>query len=75
MSPQNHAPQILPIADVADEWVVRCDCGCKLFEQYANRDEAEARAAAAQDDAPLDDDPTRREVGHTDMAGRGADPI
>lgn len=75
MSPQNHAPQILPIADMADEWVVRCECGCKLFEQYATHEEAEARATETQNDAPLADDPTDRPVDHTDTITGRPEPI
>ena len=45
-----HDPQVLAMVDIADRWVVRCDCGCELFEQYARREEAEDRAAAIRAD-------------------------
>lgn len=56
----DHDPQVLPMADVADRWVVRCDCGCGLLTQYASRDEAEDAAAQA-----------REEAGPPDRAGAG----
>lgn len=54
----DHDPQVLPMADVADRWVVRCGCGCGLLTQYASRDEAEDAAAQAREEAGP---PTARE--------------
>lgn len=48
MGRPQHDPQILPMADMTDEWVVRCDCGCGLFEQFARREEAAERAESAR---------------------------
>ncbi|WP_224386515.1 hypothetical protein [Pseudonocardia sp. ICBG1293] len=47
----DHDPQVLQMADVADRWVVRCDCGCGVFTQYASRDEAEDAAERARAEA------------------------
>ncbi|MFP5071952.1 hypothetical protein ACLFMI_20090 [Pseudonocardia nantongensis] len=74
MSTQLHDPQVLPISDVADQWVARCDCGCGLFEKFARRDDADAAASAAADDGTA---PTATEHGvdHTDVLGGGSEPI
>lgn len=45
-----HAPYTHPYGDVVDGFVVRCDCGCKLFRSYATQDEAEQ----AREDAEVD---------------------
>ncbi|MET0191582.1 MAG: hypothetical protein ABW212_21450 [Pseudonocardia sediminis] len=43
-----HAPYTVPYGDVVDGYVLRCDCGCSLFESYPTEREAEqAREAAA----------------------------
>lgn len=43
-----HEPYVVPYGDTVDGYVLRCDCGCSLFEAYPTKDEAEkARAAAA----------------------------
>ena len=40
-----HDPQVMPLVDIADRWVVRCRCGCGLSEQFATEGEAQDRAA------------------------------
>ncbi|MEQ3549219.1 hypothetical protein WIS52_01945 [Pseudonocardia nematodicida] len=42
-----HEPYVLPFVDVAQEWVVRCDCGCGLLERYQQKDDADEAAKAA----------------------------
>ncbi|ALE81492.1 hypothetical protein ACIGG9_13820 [Pseudonocardia alni] len=59
-----HDPQVLQMADVADRWVVRCDCGCGVLTQYASRDEAEDAAEQARAEA---DPPTERELAIDDV--------
>lgn len=71
MSAQSHAPQILPMAGVTDEWVVRCDCGCKLYEQYPTKEEAEERADEAQEAGKT----AESRVDHTDTLAGGPEPI
>ncbi|MBW0104986.1 hypothetical protein [Pseudonocardia sp. KRD291] len=44
-----HAPYTVPYGDVVDGYVLRCDCGCGLFESYPTETEAEqAREAASE---------------------------
>lgn len=45
-----HAPYTHPYGDVVDGYVLRCDCGCGLFESYPTRTEA----AQARDAAEID---------------------
>lgn len=81
MGPRPHDPQVLPIADVTDEWVVRCECGCGLYEQFAQREEALSRADAAADDGAANGTAngaapaTGDGVDHTDTAGGVPEPI
>ncbi len=43
-----HSPYVVPMADVVDGFVLRCECGCDLFESYPTKAEAErAREAVA----------------------------
>ncbi|MFP5022371.1 hypothetical protein [Pseudonocardia phyllosphaerae] len=75
MSTQQHDPQVMPMAEVADRWVVRCDCGCSLYEEFAERREAEERAGEAGtahvDRADID----CAEVDHTDTVDGLPEPI
>lgn len=46
-----HVPYTHPYGDVVDGYVLRCDCGCGLFESYPTETEAaQARDAAAEID-------------------------
>lgn len=54
-----HDPLVIPMADVADRWVVRCDCGCGVYEQYPTREQAEERADQARADGPPSSDRDR----------------
>lgn len=68
-----HDPQVMPLADIADRWVVRCDCGCGLYAQYATEQEAEQRAAAAREEgAPQSE---RAQAVDEVRAEEGADPV
>ncbi|MEJ8277832.1 hypothetical protein [Pseudonocardia spirodelae] len=49
--PGEHDPQVLPMADVADKWVVRCDCGCGVYTEYAAREDADEAAERARAEA------------------------
>lgn len=74
MQTQPHDPQVLPISDMADQWVARCDCGCGLFEKFSRRTEADACADTAARDGVA---PTATEQGvdHTDVLSGGPEPI
>ncbi|ANY05037.1 hypothetical protein [Pseudonocardia sp. HH130630-07] len=67
-----HEPQVLLMADVADKWVVRCDCGCGLKEQYAQQEEADERAeqVLAENDVP-----DEREQAIDEVRAEITDPI
>ncbi|GAA4983815.1 hypothetical protein WHI96_10345 [Pseudonocardia tropica] len=71
-----HDPQVLQMADVADRWVVRCDCGCGVLTQYASRDEAEdaAERARAEIDPPTGPEPAIDDVIEDD-GGRAPERI
>ena len=49
-----HDPQVMPLVDIADRWVVRCSCGCGLSEQYASEQEALDRAAELRAEGDAD---------------------
>ncbi|GAA1871655.1 hypothetical protein GCM10009772_52300 [Pseudonocardia alni subsp. carboxydivorans] len=66
-----HDPQVLMMADVADRWVVRCDCGCGVLTEYATREEADEAAEQARAEAAPP--AAREEV--VDDAGRAPERI
>ncbi|MBN9734525.1 hypothetical protein PP1_005645 [Pseudonocardia sp. P1] len=69
-----HDPYVLPMVDVADKWVVRCDCGCGAFEQYATQDEAQDRSDAlrAENEPPASE---RAQAVDEVRAAEGSDPV
>ena len=44
-----HNPYVVYMADLVDRWIVRCDCGCGLSEEFDTRDEAQDAADAARE--------------------------